>query len=236
MAMNKYLDPEKAVREILDWVYEDKADNSKKKYGEMEYVNNAVDHVNEQKFENILSTAISSSLSCDDGMAIISSFPKDDFVEQEETAEETSPEIEVKTVQQAIDEADKNGKKRRSDGSGDGMEIISSLPKDDVVEKEVSAEETSPGKEVETEQQAIDEVDKNGKKRKPVLFICKCVEKQKACKICKKSNLCKVNRKEVNESFWWKDFVKRRAWFDAHIKIMEPTRRTSSDTITGTRW
>ena len=113
------------------------------------------------------------------------------------------------------------------------MEIISSFPKDDVVEKEVSAEETSPGKEVETEQQAIDEVDKNGKKRKPVLFICKCVEKEKACKICKKSNLCEVNRKEVNESFWSKDFVKRRAWFDAHIKIMEPTRRTSSDTITG---
>ena len=112
MATKKYLDPEKAVREILDWVYEDKADNSKKKYGEkMEYVNNAVDCVNEQKCENILSTAISSSLSCDDGMAIISSFPKDDFAEQEETAEETSPEIEVKTVQQAIDEADKNGKK-----------------------------------------------------------------------------------------------------------------------------
>ena len=80
MATKKYLDPEKAVREILDWVYEDKADNSKKKYGEMEYVNNAVDRVNEQKCENILSTALSSSLSCDDGMAIISSFPKDDFV------------------------------------------------------------------------------------------------------------------------------------------------------------
>ena len=66
------------------------------------------------------------------------------------------------------------------------MEIISSLPKDDVVEKEVSAEETSPGKEVETEQQAIDEVDKNRKKENHCFLFANAWKKKKHVRFARK--------------------------------------------------
>ena len=36
----------------------------------------------------------------------------------------------------------------------------------------------------------------------------------------------------MNKSFWRRDFVRRRSWFDAHVKIIEPVRRTVPDTIT----
>ena len=65
----------------------------------------------------------------------------------------------------------------------------------------------------------------------PVRY-CKCVEKEKACKLSKKSEFYNIDWDGVNKSFWRRDFVRRRFWFDAHVKIIEPVRRTVPDTIT----
>ena len=66
----------------------------------------------------------------------------------------------------------------------------------------------------------------------PVL-PCKCITEETACFNCKKSEFFKViDQTHINESFWGKDFLKRRSWFDAHIKIIVPTRRHNTATIT----
>ena len=63
----------------------------------------------------------------------------------------------------------------------------------------------------------------------PVL-PCKCINKETACK---KSEFFKViAQTNINESFWGKDFLKRRSWFDAQIKIIVSTRRHNTATIT----
>ena len=53
----------------------------------------------------------------------------------------------------------------------------------------------------------------------PVRY-CKCIEKETACKLCKKSEFYNIDWDDVNKSFWRRDFV-RRSWFDAHVKIIE---------------
>ena len=194
MLSRKSIDPEKAVEEILDWVYTGKCNSN------LEIVEN-------KESDNI------------------------DFIIQNKVVQS-----DEKIIVGAINSALFCGDDSCSDLVADAQHIISSMHSQNPSLEDSSFEEVVLLAEVHSISifnencQHEDNILSNASY--PVL-PCKCINEETACFNCKESEFFKViDQTHINESFWGKDFLKRRSWFDAHIKIIVPTRRHNTATIT----
>ena len=208
-----YIDPHKAVQELFDWVYTKPtpSENVERNEG----IDFEIDNEEDAKLNEVITSAISSSLLCGD---IISSSA--DLITE---GQQIISALPTKTEMLVLDEQ----------SSLESVLLAAAL---DVFNDEESLPHTiTPDEQVPLEKKNLsktpEKTEVSSSSGNPVRY-CKCVEKEKACKLCKKSEFYNIDWDDVNKSFWRRDFVRRRSWFDAHVKIIEPVRRTVPDTVT----